>query len=116
MEIKSQKTGSVDILEIKGRMDIAGAEFAEKFFQQMAQEEQMQKGCQLVVDLCGVDYVSSSGLRLFVKILKHIEEIGGKMALCGMNIGVEEVFQFAGLDTVFKIFPTRDEAIRSFPS
>ncbi|HOE64394.1 MAG TPA: STAS domain-containing protein [Candidatus Sumerlaeota bacterium] len=116
MEITSQKSGAVDIFEIKGRMDIAGAEIAEKYFQQMVQDEQTQKNCQIVFDLGGVDYVSSSGLRLFVKIFKHVEEAGGKLVLCGMNIAVEEVFQFAGLDAVFKIFPIRDEAVRFFAS
>jgi len=53
---------------------------------------------------------------MFVRILKLLADTGGQMALCCMNVGVEEVFNFAGLDAVFSIYPTRDDAVKALAS
>jgi len=49
MEITSRKSGSVDILELQGRLDIAGAEFAESYFYKKAKDAGDLKDCRFVM-------------------------------------------------------------------
>ncbi|MBI5153626.1 STAS domain-containing protein [Candidatus Poribacteria bacterium] len=108
MNFQVDEKGSCEILRMSGRLDLAGAEDAEKFFGEY--RAQAIDGRRLIVSFGGVPYISSSGLRVLVAALNDIKKAGGDMVLCGMNIAVEEVFQFAGLDTVFRIYPEEKEA------
>ncbi len=111
MEFNTKQVGKVEVIEVKGRLDLAGAEIAEKFFDKFLGSGIGEKN--ILVDFEGVDYISSSGLRVLVSALKEIQQQGGNMMLCNMNISVEEVFQFAGLDGVFQIYQTPEDAFRA---
>jgi anti-sigma B factor antagonist len=113
MEITSQTVGTIHHIEMTGRLDLIGAEVVENYFREFLGKVSVPGDLLLVVDFHKVDYISSGGLRALVTLFKKVNESGGKMALASMNIAVEEVFQFAGLDTVFQIFPTVEEATRA---
>jgi len=113
MEITSRTLGDIHYIEMKGRLDLIGAEAVEKFFREFFCKPIAPKDLLLLVDFKGVDYISSGGLRALVTLFKKVNESGGKMALASMNVAVEEVFQFAGLDTVFQIFQTPEEGVQA---
>ena len=63
----------------------------------------------LLLDLAGVDYVNSAGLRIFMMAAKKIKVAGGKLALCGMTPNVRELFDIAGFLTLIPSYPSREE-------
>jgi anti-sigma B factor antagonist len=65
----------------------------------------------LVVDLSQVDFVSSSGLRVFLFAAKRLQTTDGKIVLCSMKDHVREVFDLAGFSSIISIYGSRDEAI-----
>lgn len=65
----------------------------------------------LLVDLEGVEYISSAGLRVFLVLAKRMRERGGRLVLSGMAQPVHQVFQLAGFLPLFAIEPGRDAAI-----
>jgi anti-sigma B factor antagonist len=67
-----------------------------------------------VVDLQDVEYMSSAGLRELVSALKQVNKKEGDLRLANPSARVMEVLELAGLDSIFKIFPTLSEAIGSF--
>jgi anti-sigma B factor antagonist len=68
----------------------------------------------LVLDLGGVDYMSSAGLREMVRVLKRVKRTGGDLRIANPSDRVKEVLELAGLDTIFEIYPTQVEAVGSF--
>lgn len=64
-----------------------------------------------VVDLASTDYVSSAGLRVLLMLAKKVSGGAGRLVLCGLNPQVKEVFEIAGLGTLFVIRATRAEAL-----
>jgi anti-anti-sigma factor len=66
----------------------------------------------LVVDLSQLDYVSSSGLRVFILAAKRLQTVGGKIVLCSMKDQVRQVFDLAGFSSMLSIYGSRDEAIK----
>jgi anti-sigma B factor antagonist len=68
----------------------------------------------IVVDLEHVNYVDSSGLALFIDALQRVQGYGGQFVLAGLQDNVKMVFEIARLDQVFKIFPSGEEALRTF--
>jgi stage II sporulation protein AA (anti-sigma F factor antagonist) len=66
----------------------------------------------LVVDLSQLDYVSSSGLRVFIIAAKRLQTVNGKIVLCSMKDQVRQVFDLAGFSSMLSIHASRDEAIK----
>ncbi len=64
-----------------------------------------------VVDLSGVSFMDSTGLGVLVGRLKQIRVHDGTMRLVCAHDRVLKVFVITGLDKVFEIFPTVDEAL-----
>ncbi|NWF68642.1 MAG: STAS domain-containing protein [Chloroflexi bacterium] len=68
----------------------------------------------LVLDLAGVDYMSSAGLRELVNSLKKAQKATGDLRLAQPSERVREVLEMAGLDTIFQIFDNPNDALGSF--
>ena len=66
-----------------------------------------------VVDLASTEYVSSAGLRVLLMLGKKVSGGAGRLVLCGLNPQVREVFDVAGLGTLFVIRASRAEALAS---
>lgn len=65
----------------------------------------------LVVSLEGVEFIDSTGLGVLVGVLKRIRNREGTLRLVCSQAGVMRVFTITGLEKVFEIFPTLDEAL-----
>jgi anti-anti-sigma factor len=65
----------------------------------------------IVLDLTDTPYIASSGLRAIIKAAKSVKPNDGKIAICGMNDVVREVFRLSGLSRIFQEFSILDDAI-----
>jgi anti-sigma B factor antagonist len=58
---------------------------------------------QLEVDLAGLEYISSAGLRVLLMAAKSLKAKGGTVALLAPKPAVLEVLQLSGFDKLFTI-------------
>jgi len=65
----------------------------------------------IVIDMGGVEYISSAGLRVMLSLAKRTREIKGSLALCALGESVRQVFALAGFLPLFTITATRAEAV-----
>jgi len=65
----------------------------------------------IVMDLSGTQYIGSSFIELMVRAWKRLRQRGGNMLLCGTQPFCAEILQTMKLDTLWEIFPTREEAL-----
>lgn len=65
----------------------------------------------LVVDLEGVEYISSAGLRVLLLAANKLRPSGGHLVLCAMGQSVREVFELAGFTAIFTIEASREQAL-----
>lgn len=81
----------------EGRLDTTSAPIFEK------EVGELLKGVsELVLDMTKVEYVSSAGLRVILKVQKVMFN-QGKMKLVGVNECVMEVFDITGFSSILKI-------------
>jgi anti-anti-sigma factor len=66
---------------------------------------------QLILDLSGVDYMSSAGLRVLMLARKQAKAQGGTLVVAGLSPVVKEIFEISRFTVVFDIFPTVREAL-----
>jgi anti-sigma B factor antagonist len=64
----------------------------------------------LIVDLSGVTFMDSTALGVLIGIRRTLK-LGSRMAIVCTDAGVLKIFEISGLDAVFQIFPTFDEAL-----
>ncbi len=57
--------------------------------------------CDVVIDCTELGYISSSGLRILLRIYKHTRANGHKAVLKGLKDDVKEVFQLSGFMPLF---------------
>jgi anti-anti-sigma factor len=67
----------------------------------------------LIVDMSGVDYISSVGLRALMMAAKQAEAQAGRIAVAALSPMVREVFEISRFDMVFRIYPNLDDALAS---
>jgi anti-anti-sigma factor len=65
----------------------------------------------IILDIAGVDYVSSVGLRALMVGAKRVAPLGGKIAICAPHARVLKLLELAGFTKILTIAATRDEAL-----
>jgi anti-sigma B factor antagonist len=68
-------------------------------------------GSRIVLDLSGLEYVSSAGLRCFMLVAKQVRGQGGKIVLASLRPVVSEIFQISRFDMVFELHPALRAAL-----
>jgi anti-sigma B factor antagonist len=68
----------------------------------------------LVINLKGVDYMSSAGLRAMIKASQAAEKAGGAVKLASVPESINSLLYTVGLNQKISTYPTVDEAVASF--
>ena len=106
LEIREEVVDSIRLLVLSGRLDTDTSADLELALQDLLQAGERQ----FVVDLAGVGYVSSAGLRVLLMLGKSVEG-NGSLRLAALNPTVRTVFDVAGFTQLFSIFPDRAKAL-----
>jgi anti-anti-sigma factor len=107
MQLDFTKLEKAAVVKVTGRMD---AENATEF--SSACEKWLDDGAKnFVIDLTGLAYVSSLGLRSFLTVAQATQKAGGKMVLCGLQGLPKQVFELTRLISLFPLFQTVEEAV-----
>lgn len=98
--------GEIKTLVLSGKLDTVTAPQLESEGMSL-----ISKGCKaLIIDLNGLEYVSSAGLRSLLSIAKKTELLGAKMAICSGGLA-RNVLSMSGFGAVFPVRDTRAEAV-----
>lgn len=97
MNINIEKNASETTLRIDGRLDTNTAPSLEKVL-----NEDIEGTTDLVLDMNGLQYVSSAGLRVLLSAQKKMQKIGS-MKLRGVCEEVMEVFEMTGFADILVI-------------
>ncbi len=112
MQIHQSSRDGVTVVAPTGRIDTTTSPVLEDAVRRAVDEGARA----LLIDLAGVEYISSAGLRIFLVLAKRMRGIEGRVVLCGMGQPVQHVFQLAGFLPLFTIEPTREAAFTRLTS
>lgn len=91
-EIDRDESGRV---VVSGRLDAAQAPRAQEFLDTIA------KDC--VIDLGGLEYISSAGLGVLLRTHKRLASQGRGLKLVNVNRHINDIFMYSGFDRLFDI-------------
>ena len=107
MDIQKEKRSGVTVVAPRGRIDSVTSSALEQALVQSLDAGERR----LVVDLTGVDFISSAGLRVLLVLAKRLGGGKGSVVLCSLSDPVRQVFELAGFLSLFTISPSRDLAL-----
>ncbi len=70
----------------------------------------------LIIDLAGVEYISSAGWGIFISHIKDVRDNDGDIKLANMIPDVYEIYELLEFDNVLKCYQSVDEAAGEFNS
>ncbi|MGZ8250173.1 STAS domain-containing protein, partial [Methylomagnum sp.] len=92
MEIRTRLDGEEMRIELEGRLDAAWSGGVSQ-----ALQNTLHAGCHhIALDLSGVSYLSSAGIRALVILAKQLKGIGGRLRLLDPTPPVREVLRQVG--------------------
>lgn len=104
MRIETDDVQDVRIVRLHGRIDSSTSGLLE-------QAVKVEGPGRLLLDLSGVAYMSSAGLRVVLVAAKAARAAGGSFAVFGMTPSVRTVFQVSGFDRIVPISTSEAEAL-----
>ena len=97
MTIEIKKNNQETIIEVVGRLDTITAPALDKTI-----NEDIADAKNLVLDVKGMEYISSAGLRVLLAAQKKMQKIGS-MKVIGVCEEVMEVFEMTGFADILVI-------------
>ena len=105
LEYKELDNG-IRLIELTGTLDIIGTgEIETKFAGHCAGDK-----VRVVVDLSGVDFLASIGIRLLTLTAKLVASRGGKMVILNPTPEVEHVLDVTGIPAIIPIYSHLESA------
>ena len=92
-----QENGEM-VARLEGRLDTAVSAQTEKDLQPLNECQNMS----IVLDCNKLEYISSSGLRIFLNILKNAKAKGSRVIIVGMSADINKVFTMTGFTNLFE--------------
>ena len=113
MEIDEEQAGETLVIAPRGRVDSVSSGELERHV-----VSRLDAGARrVVIDLAGVEYISSAGLRVLLLAAKRLKPPQGALVLCGLGPSVKTVLELAGFMSLFAVEPSRERALaRSSPA
>lgn len=107
MEINTEYESKAITVSVSGDLDAVTAPVLEKTLSELIGTYAKP----LVVNLEGVAYISSAGLRVILSTGKKMKTIEKPILLTGLNGAVKKVFEISGFYAIFDIFDTKWSAM-----
>jgi len=89
--------GTQTVISISGRLDTINASDFEKAIATVIASDMKD----VVIDCTQLDYISSSGLRLFLTMQKAANVKEGQLTLKGIKPEIKEIFDITGFTSIF---------------
>lgn len=92
------------VWSVNGRIDMVTAEKSLRHG-----EDIVNRNEKTVLDMSGMDYLSSAGLRVLLRLNKLAKKSGKEFTLCGPSGIVKSVLEDSGMDALFTIYASLNE-------
>ncbi len=98
VEIVHEEKDGIYLINVSGEIDASSSIFLDDEL-----DNAVKHYPKIIVDLTGLEYISSAGLGVFMSYIQELESQNVQMILVGLKEKVLQVFQILGLDQLLTI-------------
>ena len=109
LDVKTRRQGQATILTLGGEIDVYTAPKLREAILRLVDEG----ATNIVVDMSSVDFLDSTGLGVLVEGLKRVKTRDGNLTIVVTQEKILKIFDITGLNKVFPIHDSIDQATTS---
>ena len=109
--LKQKEEDGKLIVYLEGRLDVSVSNEVEEHLADLIDNKGYTN---IVLNMEGVDYMSSSGFRACISTLRKLNSKEGKLKISQIRPAVKRIFDVIELTSLFDIYDSDEEAIKSF--
>jgi anti-anti-sigma factor len=108
MNVLISSAGDYTVISVEGRIDTTNANEFEKQMLDVIDGGSSR----IILNCAGLNYISSSGLRVFLIVQKKMSAIKVQFRLSNLQPGIKEIFDISGFSSIFSVYPDQDAAVK----
>ncbi len=108
MNLNISSSDGFTVVGVVGRIDTTNAAEFERKMTALTEGG----SAKVILDCTGLNYISSSGLRVFLVIQKSMLAGGGQFRLCCLQPGIREIFDISGFSAIFSVYSDLASAVK----
>ncbi len=109
-DLTSENKNGVTVVRVKGELD---ALMAPKLKDLLIKEGETGKN-KFVIDFNELIHINSLAMGILRGRLREVRETGGDIKLANLNPHIATIFEMVGLDEIFEIYSSEEEALQKF--
>lgn len=109
-EILEKNLGEIKELKVVGELDALVAPKLKERITKLVEGDSIK----FIIDFEEVTHINSLAMGILRGKLKVVKEMGGDIKLIKLNEHIKTIFEMIGLDEIFEIYETEDEAVANF--
>jgi len=110
MELTKRVIDNTVVVDIAGKLDTQTAAVA---MDELQLHLDAAEG-NFLVNLAGLEFIASSGLRVILRAAKQMRAKGGTMKVCSARGVVKEVLEISGFDALLDLHDEEEPALKAF--
>jgi anti-anti-sigma factor len=107
MDVKIEYIGTLPVVVLSGRLDMVAAPLFDAEMAPLLAHPRPR----ILLDLGGVTYISSAGLRSVLSLVKHTAKHGGRLALIDISQQIREIIEISGFPSLIDMYPDHESAL-----
>jgi anti-sigma B factor antagonist len=104
------RTGDISVVRVDGVIDTMTATELEGILDSLLKQQKFN----IIIDLAGVDYISSAGWGIFISNIREIRSHSGDIKLARMIPSVHEIFELLEFDSILQSYENIEKARTGF--
>jgi anti-sigma B factor antagonist len=106
--VNIRTAGDVHVVELQGELDANTSPVAQQQILPLA-----TSGSRILLDMSGVSFMSSAGLRLLLSTYRQVASQGGTVALAGLSEDLKDTMSMTGFLSFFNLYETADSGVQA---
>ncbi|MCJ8341838.1 MAG: STAS domain-containing protein [Cetobacterium sp.] len=109
-EMIEKNIGDIKVIKVNGELD---ALVAPKLKDRISKLVEMDV-TKFIIDFEELVHINSLAMGILRGKLRVVKEMGGDIKLINLNEHIKTIFEMIGLDEIFEIYSSEEEAVASF--
>ncbi len=107
MQLTWKEVDGLSVVRLNGRLDITHSDdFENALIAELDREPR-----DILANLSGVTYMSSSGIRALLAIYRHARALERNVYICDPSPAVKKILDVVDIDQIFQIYDQEEKAI-----
>ncbi|TXJ41426.1 STAS domain-containing protein [Brachyspira pilosicoli] len=110
MSLNIEDKGKAKVVKLEGKLDVNLSVSIESELDALIESGNIN----LILEISKVEYLSSSGIRVFINMMRKVKDKNGRLVLASVPDVIKKILKTVDLEDLFEVFDSVDDALASF--